>query len=1018
MNVRHLRETVFVVAFVSFNLAAKTYYVNASNPSPASPYTNWATAAVNIQDAAALTFAGDTVLVTNGIYQNGGATSGGSSNRLISSFGLTIQSVNGPAVTIIKGYQVPGTTNGANAVRCVYLHEGSTLSGFTLTNGATPTSGISGFDLDGGGVIAESQCMVSNCVITGNAAAVDGGGTYSGNASMLVNCLITGNVAFSSGGGSYGNVLNNCVVTNNYAPHGAGLNSGTANNCLFVGNGSTNSVGGTDGGAAENSTLSSCTLVRNFSRTLGAAETCMLTNSIVYDNFNSGSLDCYECFLTSCCTPLGAGVSVSLVNTISNAPAFVDLAHDDYHLQIGSPGIDAGTNVFAPGATDLDGNPRVFNGIVDMGAYENQNTYLVHYVNLSNSVPVSPFTNWLTAATNIQDAVAVAQAGEVVVVADGIYKNGGAVVYGAESNRVALTNAITLLSLYGPQSAVIVGNTLGSTTRCVYVGTNAVLYGFTMVDGTTATSGDTIKEQSGGGAWCETSGVISNCVFGSSGFPYADGANPGDGCTAQFEGGAVYGGNIYNCLMGNNTTVAEGGAAAAANLINCLLTNNTCSVGYAAGIFQGFASNCTFYGNVNNAVSLPRAGGAYQSTLYNCTFASNRGYTGAAYDCTNYGCVMTNNTGSQGGGVNGCVLYNCVLSSNTASGPGGGACESTLYNCLMVSNRSSNVGGGAYNSTSYSCTLSNNSALQGGGGVYQGTLFNCVVSGNHNGGAYVATLFNCVVSGNTYVSGAGAFASTLYNCLLISNTATSNGGGANGGSLYNCTVVGNSAPLGGGVYGSALYNSIVYYNSGATSSNYSGGTLAYCDTTPLATGLGNITNDPTLVNFPVDLHLQSTSPCINSGNNSYLTTNTDFAGNPRIVGGTVDIGAYEFQSPTSTISYAWLQQYGFPTDGSADYLDSDGTGMNNWQKWIAGLNPTDPTSVLAMLPPTIKHAGVTVSWKSVNTRSYYLQRATDLTLQPTFSAIQSNLVGQASSTSFTDTTATNGGPYFYRVGVQ
>ncbi|EEF62715.1 hypothetical protein Cflav_PD5350 [Pedosphaera parvula Ellin514] len=241
---------------------------------------------------------------------------------------------------------------------------------------------------------------------------------------------------------------------------------------------------------------------------------------------------------------------------------------------------------------------------------------------------------------------------------------------------------------------------------------------------------------------------------------------------------------------------------------------------------------------------------------------------------------------------------------------------------------------------------------------------------------------------------------SLNNCTVSSNSATYYDGGSSGGTLNNCIVYFNNAPSGA--------------NFGSTP------TFNYCCTTPQpANGTGNFTSAPAFVNPAVgNFHLQFNSPCINSGVNTFAPGTVDFDGNPRIRGGTVDIGAYEFQSPTSTISYAWLQNYGLPADGSADFADADLDGMNNWQEWRAGTNPYDAASLLKLSTPSRSAGQVTLTWTSVANRSYFVQRATDLNTPTSFSVIQANIPGLPGTTSYTDATAPASGPVYYRVGVQ
>ena len=303
------------------------------------------------------------------------------------------------------------------------------------------------------------------------------------------------------------------------------------------------------------------------------------------------------------------------------------------------------------------------------------------------------------------------------------------------------------------------------------------------------------------------------------------------------------------------------------------------------------------------------------------------------------------------------------------------------------------------------------------------------------GGACVCTLYNCTLSGN-WVNpnsgapfsnqGGGAYGSTLYNCTLSGNRAGGQGGGAYGSTLYNCTLSGNSAVayegsggVGGGAYSCTLYNCIVYFNTSAGATNCDSSSIPnYCCTTPLPpNGVGNITNAPLFVDSANgNLRVQPNSPCINAGNNAYVTTTTDLDGNPRIIGGTVDMGAYECQSPALLDFYNWLQTYKLSTSASSVYLDSDGDGMNNWQEWVCGTNPTNALSVLRMVSALPTSTNATVTWRSVAGVNYFLERSADPAAL--FTLLATNILGQAGTTSYGDTNAAGKGPFFYRVGVQ
>ena len=509
---------------------------------------------------------------------------------------ITLRSTSGnPADTIIDG------GGNSSVVLCVNGEGSDTiLEGFTITGGN---------DNAGGGMLNSfSSPTVTHCIFSSNLAEFGGGMYNLASSPTMTNCTFSGNTA-NGGGGMYNNdsspAVTHCIFSSNLAEFGGGMfnwvSSPTITNCTF----SVNTANGDGGGMYNNDstpTVTNCILWGNFpSEMSNFGPTPTVSFSDVQGGLPAGTTDGGD--------------------NIDADPLFVNAVGGNLRLQDGSPCIDVGDNSAGNlPASDADGNPRIRNGTVDMGAFEFGDR--VHNLTQHTYHPT------------LQAAINAAVDNDKIEAEPGTYHEA--------INFSGL--AITVRSASGnPRDTIIDGLGSQHVVQCVGgEGPSTVLSGFTITGGNSNIPG----LGTGGGMYnVNSSPTVTHCIFSDN-------------------AASVRGGGMHNYTSSSPTVT------------HCIFSGNTANNGggmYNSNNSSPTVSHCTFIGNTVNYGGGGMSNQSSHPTVSNCTFISNTStfdVGGGMYNnnsspvVTN--CTFSGNTAvSDGGGMynfdSSPTVTNCIL---------------------------------------------------------------------------------------------------------------------------------------------------------------------------------------------------------------------------------------------------------------------------------------------------------------------------------------------------------------------
>ena len=757
---------------------------------------------------------------------------------------------------LFKNNSVAGTTAQGGAI---YNNDSAVLK-------VIKTSFIGNTGLTGGAIYLRPGASEFNDVVFKENKAIGTGGAVNNLGSPVFNRVyFIANEAVQNGGGLFSSgvpKLENVVFSRNKVTsastyYGGAMYSTTATltNVTF----SNNSIARTAAGGGA--------LFRS-------AGTITINNSIFWGNTRAGNLSDQISGVVTISKSIVQDGYATGTNIGIGDPLFLNPAIDNLRLKGGSPAIDQGDNSKITSTVDVLGNNRVFNDIVDLGAYENQGTA---------SLTVSPAgLDAVSRGTNLNLPLTV----------NGDYAD-------LEWN---ITSGVLPLGVSLSPAGVLIGRPLPAGSYTFVVGvTNGELVGskqYTLV----VNAGNTVlfvnsaaaAGLNNGSSWqngfTDLKVAITNAVAGDQIWVAKGTYSPGLLVTDSYtlkEGVKTYGGFAGTELTLNdrdiklvattNKSVLDGSQGAASRHVvfnNIALTNATLLDGFTISGGQALLT-----GNDGDAM---RGGGIYNLTNVKAIFSNLR---------------IVNNKAQRGGGIYnaGPALFDHIeIYQNTSSISGAGMFNTgasvTMTDVVFRENTAANYGGGMASSAAGfvldRVSFIGNSSANSGAGFY---LY---------GGA--ATLNNVLFSRNAvtvtgYYGGgmATTVAATLTNVTFSNNTtAFSSGTAAGGGGLYR----------GSGVV--TVDNSIFWGNKRANGVDDQLGPNITLRQSIVQGGYTAGTNvfigDPLFADAAADnLQLKGGSPAIDIGDNSRNTTTTDLSGNLRVFNETIDLGAYENQGGAS-----------------------------------------------------------------------------------------------------------------------